>query len=678
MNSIRSKIIAAFSLVIFLFISLIILVSIFSLNLSNRYKKINDNIIHEQALKDDIWSLIEMSYSSFNSKDYSPYYKKLDNIKNTEDKLDVVFGQEDVDKETKFAYRSLKNSLNTVIESVEKTKFGIENEGEIVGLSESFQETVSNFEFVKQNITNLLILETKNIAKTTQYIEKVQTNLTILISLSISLIVIFIIIFVISFSKKITKPISELSLISEKISNGDLNLSVGNNLINRGDELGKLSNSFKLMINRLKEKIIAFDFSNKELDKKVKELSDKNLDFQNSQRAVINLLEDIEKSKERSDGLAKDLEKFKLAVENVSDHVVITDPEGIVLYGNKAIERITGYSLDEVLGKKAGVLWSKPMPLEYYKNLWTIIKEKRETFIGEIINKRKNGAEYQAYINISPVIDAGGNIIFFVGLERDITKEKEIDRAKTEFVSLASHQLRTPLSTINWYTEMLLAGDAGKINEDQKSYLEEIYTGNKRMVELVNSLLNVSRLELGTFIIEPELSDIVELGDSVVKEVKPLSDKRNQELRFTHSDNLSKILIDQKLLRIIFQNFLSNSIKYTAEGGHIKFDIHPVKYNDYIGGMKINEDSLLISVNDDGYGITKNQQDRIFSKLFRADNIKEKDTEGTGLGLYIIKTIIDNSGGQIWFESEQDKGSTFYVAIPLSGMKKREGSKSLS
>jgi len=318
------------------------------------------------------------------------------------------------------------------------------------------------------------------------------------------------------------------------------------------------------------------------------------------------------------------------------------------------------------------------MSKEFYKNFWDIIKNKKQIFIGEITNIRKNGSEYEALISVSPVLDAGGNIIFFVGLEKDITKEKEIDKAKTEFVSLASHQLRTPLSTINWYTEMLLSGDAGEINKEQKSYLEEIYTGNQRMVDLVNSLLNVSRLELGTFIIEPEMKNINALGESVIKEIKPLADKRKQKLDYKYDSNIDEIMIDEKLLRMVFQNLLSNSIKYTQEGGNINMEINKITSGKILADNVIKEDSLLIKVSDNGYGINKNQQDRIFSKLFRADNIREKDTEGTGLGLYIIKTIIDNSGGKIWFESEENKGTTFFVLIPQSGMKKKEGSKALS
>ena len=365
----------------------------------------------------------------------------------------------------------------------------------------AYEDLTFKFEVVKQNLTDLIILETENLSNIIVDMDKNQSILitaTIVVSI---LIVILIMIFVFIFSGQITKPIIELSNVSQKISGGNIDVSFNEDLFNRKDEIGKLSTAFNFMVKGLRNKINEFNLSNENLNQKIKELSKSNEDFENSQKAVINLLEDIEEEKDTSEELAKDLEKFKLAVDNVSDHVVITDPEGIIIYGNKAIEKITGYSFNEFMNKKAGVLWrSDKMSKEFYEKMWKTIKEDKDIFTGEIINKRKNGEEYHVMASISPILNRRGEIMFFVGLEKDITKEKEIDRAKTELISLASHQLRTPLSTINWYTEMLLSGDAGEINDDQKSYLQEIYTGNQRMVDLVNALLNVSRLELGTFL----------------------------------------------------------------------------------------------------------------------------------------------------------------------------------
>jgi signal transduction histidine kinase len=128
------------------------------------------------------------------------------------------------------------------------------------------------------------------------------------------------------------------------------------------------------------------------------------------------------------------------------------------------------------------------MSADIYDKLWKQLKKDKKSFIGEIKNKRKNGELYDVIASISPILDKNNEVKYFVALERDITKEKAVDRAKSEFVSLASHQLRTPLSTVNWYAEMLLDGDAGKLNATQKDYLEEIEKGNKRMIELVNAL----------------------------------------------------------------------------------------------------------------------------------------------------------------------------------------------
>ncbi len=461
-------------------------------------------------------------------------------------------------------------------------------------------------------------------------------------------------------SKIITKPIIDLELATNKIRQGDFGYRVN---IDSKDEMGTLAGAFNAMTMEVEQ------FKNT-IEEKVEEqtssINDKNKALDAQKKAILNILEDIEKEKNNAESFANDLEKFKLAVDNVSDHIVITDPDGIVIYGNKAIQKITGYKPEEALGKKAGVLWRVPMSLEYYQKLWDTIKSKKKTFIGEIQNRRKNGELYNALVSISPVLNADSKILFFVGIERDITKEKQIDQAKTEFVSLASHQLRTPLSTINWYAEMLINGDAGKLKPEQADYLQEIYRGNQRMVELVNSLLNVSRLELGTFVVEPKITDVTKIADQAIADLDHKISEKKQVFKKIYDKNLKEMMLDEKLMGIIFQNLLSNAVKYTPEKGKIKLEI------------KIKDKMFEIMVADTGIGIPVAQQDRIFTKLFRADNVRAADTEGTGLGLYLIKSIVEHSGGKVWFESVENKGTTFYVDLPLVGMKKKEGDKELS
>lgn len=475
----------------------------------------------------------------------------------------------------------------------------------------------------------------------------------ILISKILILIIIY---FLIS---KSLKPLKDLDEMAKSVIAGDLEIK---NNINSGDEIEDLGISFSKMTAKLKD--YYRDLEEKVSDR-TKELNVKNEYLNNTKLATLNILDDIQDEKNKTVILAKDLEKFKLALDNASDHVVITDADGITLYCNSGVQRITGYTREEAIGKKAGTLWAQPMPKEFYTKLWQTIKIDKKPYDGSLKNKRKNGEIYDAQITISPVLNDKGEVEFFIGIERDITHEKMVDQAKTEFVSLASHQLRTPLSSVNWYAEMLLAGDGGKLNDEQTTFVKEIYTGNQRMVALVNSLLNVSRLELGTFAVEPEPTDVVQMAADVIKELQPSIISKKLKVNFEHADGIPIIQADPKLFRIVFQNLLSNSVKYTPEEGSVSLKINKSAKN------------LLIEVSDTGYGIPKSEQSKIFQKLFRAENVREKDTEGTGLGLYIVKSIIDHAEGKITFKSAENKGTTFNLEIPLSGMKKKEGAKKL-
>ena len=276
---------------------------------------------------------------------------------------------------------------------------------------------------------------------------------------------------------------------------------------------------------------------------------------------------------------------------------------------------------------------------------------------------RKDGTTLEVSALVSPV-SVEGEFVGAVQVYRDITREQVIDRAKTEFVSLASHQLRTPLSTINWYTEMLLSGDAGPVSDKQKSYLTEVYGGSKRMVDLVNSLLNVSRIEMGSFGVEPQEVQVKEVMNSVLQDLA--ADLQTKKLHVeTAYDDVESVTADPKLLRLIFQNLMTNAQRYSRPEGTIRFS------------AARRENDILFTVRDTGIGIPTASQEKIFTKLYRADNAQTAQPDGDGLGLYMVKSILDNTGGRIWFESEERKGSAFYVTIPLKGMTQKNGTKGL-
>jgi signal transduction histidine kinase len=256
-------------------------------------------------------------------------------------------------------------------------------------------------------------------------------------------------------------------------------------------------------------------------------------------------------------------------------------------------------------------------------------------------------------------------LILNKNVELSLTETKHIDKAKQDFVSLASHQLCTPLAAINWYSEMLLAGDAGELNKEQKKYVETIYHSIKRMIILVNALLNVSRIDLGTFSIEPEAVDLEKIADGVLASLPKTFKEKGIKIIKKYDENLPPFNGDPNLTRLIFQNILSNSVKYTPEKGEVRLSVRK------------KSDHFLIKVKDSGCGIPEDQQSKIFTKLFRAENVRRLETDGTGLGLYIVKSIVEQSGGTIWFESTVGEGTTFFIKFPLSGMKKKSGTKRL-
>jgi len=349
-----------------------------------------------------------------------------------------------------------------------------------------------------------------------------------------------------------------------------------------------------------------------------------------------------------------ELEKFKLTIENASDSIVFTDADGYILYANQASERISGFSRKEMYKKKISQLWGGKMDKKYYEKLWDTIKNKKEFFEGEIKNHRKSGEEYVVNAKIYPILDANSGIQYFVGVEVDITKIKQIDKMKSEFVSITSHQLRTPLTGIKWFSELLLKNRAGVLTANQKDYVSQIAESNNRMIKLVDDLLDVSHIETtGKYLFDFQSGDISEIIKKCVADQLNIANNKNLKINLNLSCKSRQIIkMDKEKIRQVIQNLLSNAIKYSKRGGVIKIN------------CKKEEKAIIFAIKDTGVGIPLHQQNRVFEKFFRADNVISTES-GTGLGLYIAKFIIENHQGKIWFESKSDKGSTFYFSLPI-------------
>ncbi len=372
----------------------------------------------------------------------------------------------------------------------------------------------------------------------------------------------------------------------------------------------------------------------------------------------VKSIENLKVHGHKLEEMTTELKKVQLGLENASDIIFITDQKGKIIYINRAVKKILGHNPKELIGKRPN-FWMENMPNKFFTQMWQSVYFKKEPFVGEIQERKKDGDLFTAEIRIAPVLGKNGEILSFVGIERDITEIKRLDSAKTEFISLAAHQLRTPITTISLTAEMLLNGLSGNMNDESKEFLDEIMNGVKKMSEMIELFLNVSRIEMKTFNVTAQPSDITKIIEENIKSVLPQIKNKNLELKKDIMSDLPVINLDHKIMDIVLENLLSNAIKYTPSGGLISVKAEK------------NKDSILIEISDTGCGIPKKQQPMVFDKLFRADNT-DKKIEGVGLGLYLSKSLIEESGGKIWLTSEKDKGSTFYISIPLSGMKKKQ------
>lgn len=231
-----------------------------------------------------------------------------------------------------------------------------------------------------------------------------------------------------------------------------------------------------------------------------------------------------------------------------------------------------------------------------------------------------------------------------------------LDEVKTGLVSLVSHQLRTPLTAINWYADSLLNDPKQpRLTDQQRSYLEKLHDGGRRMSSLIDDLLSASSLELGTYNAEPSLMHIESVFKTVVKDLQPSMELKNISFTMDMDKRLPKAVLDEQLLTAVFQNLLSNSVKYTAPGGKIRVNV--IRQKTF----------FLIHVADTGIGIPVAEQSQVFTKLFRADNAKIVDADGTGLGLYIARAMVERMGGRVWFTSVENQGTNFFVRLPLHG-----------
>jgi PAS domain S-box-containing protein len=364
-------------------------------------------------------------------------------------------------------------------------------------------------------------------------------------------------------------------------------------------------------------------------------------------------------------------ERLDTIFRNVGDALFVTDPEGTILFVNDAFQELTGYHFDEAIGQNPRLLQSSQTPPETYRDLWETILA-GHVWRGELVNRRRDGTLYDADLTVAPVVDNGGNIVNFVGSQRDITPLKELGRMKDELISTVSHELRTPMASVLGFSELLLTR---KLSEEKRLlYTETIHQEAGRLATLISNFLDIQRMEAGQQEYRLESLALPKVISAVQATFATQSKKHSIVVDIP--EELPLVKADRDGISQVLNNLFSNAIKFSPQGGEVQVSCAAVEVNGKTVTSLTPEDYplspepmgdgqwVVVSVSDEGLGIPEKALPHIFERFFRVDSSDRREIKGTGLGLAICKEIVQAHGGHIWVESEEGIGSTFRFTLP--------------
>lgn len=428
------------------------------------------------------------------------------------------------------------------------------------------------------------------------------------------------------------------------------------------DETGNLSEAIRslweharriqrMLVERVREKTMA-------LESRIRKADEQNKMLEETKRAIVNVMDDLRKEESL---LQEERDKLSVALRGIGDGVFVIDNFEVVTFFNSAAEGLTGYAAGDVVGRP----YQETLKFMREADGATHLKFIDDVFSSEhalrihptepLMLLRKNGTRIAVAASAAPLRNARGDVTGVVVVFRDVSREREIDRAKSEFISLATHQLRTPLTTMRWIPEMLLEGAVGKLSARQRKYIDDMRRSSERLVQLINKLLSVARIESRRIEVIPEEVDARALLLDIQKDFTRETKSRKQRLLLRLPKAVT-LRTDPKILGEVIRNLLANAVKYTPNGGRIEVSV-----------ISAPRGKVVFHVKDNGIGIPAEQQARIFGKFFRADNAAKTDVAGTGLGLYLVKQFVELLGGAITFESVERKGTVFTVTLPIKG-----------
>lgn len=359
---------------------------------------------------------------------------------------------------------------------------------------------------------------------------------------------------------------------------------------------------------------------------------------------------EIQEQKESAESILRFL-------RSIGEGIFATDTEGKIMFMNDAAEAYSGQSFNYVEGKNYSTVFNfiGEDNAEFLKaTIEKVIKEKKGIAFPEKIFFSVGEKKIPISGTSSPIFDEKKTLTGVITVFQDITKKHELEQMKNSFLTVAAHKLRTPLGSMRWTMELLLNGDLGALSPEAKEGITEVYENSQRMLTLLNALLDVSEMDKKQDVEAKKSIDIVELLKKVIKKMEPEAKKYTVKIDLAiPAEKVKKVMIPPLHTEEAFENLLSNSIKYNHLEGEVMVSVEN------------STEGIVVKVKDTGIGIPKEDHEKIFSKFFRSANAASKETEGSGLGLSVVKSYLEEAGASIDFESEENVGTTFTVKFPL-------------
>jgi signal transduction histidine kinase len=561
-------------------------------------------------------------------------------------------------------FQELVRTSNTVGAIFAQLSSESSNQGVRERLGDQILLLTENFAVVSSNVERNIFIEAEGSQRTTTLFFIISFAIIFAIMVSIWLLI----------ARQISKPITELTDAVNRIDAGDFSARAPSKA---KDEIGALGTAFNNMVKKLQNRTRDLQEVNSKDKILLVNLDERVAELEAAKKAIANLLEDVESDRNiLSEAKAKD----DALIDNIGDGMIVVDREKRIRVINKAAENLLGLKRENVLDKEyytvfnnkdvdGNIIPNDQRPIAIVlssgqKFTTPVLPPPTSSTMGSsaspigtlpqtpIFYVRSDGTSFPVALTITPVV-VNNEIIGAIDIFRDITQEREIEKLRIDFLSLASHQLRTPLSGIKWLIETIRRGVVGKTTEKQKAYLDQIYLANERMIVLVSDMLEVLKLESSSLILKKERVPLYKFYSELAVAMEPIAKKNRVILvnKATREDKMT-VSTDLNMLRVCMENFISNGIHYSKPGQEVIID------------FKNEASGITLSVKDSGIGIPKVEQPRIFERFYRASNAKELVPDGTGLGLYRSLLFAEKIGAKISFESEEGKGTTFYFHIP--------------